>query len=101
MKPQKPVLAAFIEPTEVAEYTAFLEADRLTTFRTFFTHKAVLGLVICLNGIAGKVSFFQYSRDGIGNGQHQPAILKNWVFTADTFQLIYDVIYFYTRSERQ
>ena len=52
MKSQKPVLTAFIEATEVAEYTAFLEADRLATFRTFFAHKAVLGLVICVNGIA-------------------------------------------------
>jgi len=34
-------LAAFIEATEMAENTTLLETDRLTAFRTFFTHKAV------------------------------------------------------------
>ena len=85
----------------MTEYTAFLEADRLTTFRTFFAHKAVSGLMICVNSIAGKVSFFKYARDGIGDGQHQPAILKDGMLTADTFELIHDVIYFYTGSQRQ
>ena len=85
MKSLIPVLAALVEAAEVAENTAFLEADRLTAFRTFFAQKAVLGLVICFNGIAGNVPVFQYPRDGIGDGQHQPAILKDRMFTADTF----------------
>ena len=97
----KPVLAAFIEAAKVAEYTALLETDRLTTFRTLFAHKAVLGLVICHGGIAAKVSFFQYPGNGIRDGQHQSAILKDGMLTTDTFQLIHDVIYFYTRSQRQ
>ena len=58
MRVMKPVLAAFIEATEVAQNTAFLETDRLATFGTFFTHQAVLSLMICISGIAGKVSFF-------------------------------------------
>ena len=101
MRVMKPVLAAFIEATEVAQDTALLETDRLAALRTFFAHKAVLGLVICISGIAGKVSSFQYPGDGIGDGQHQPAILKDRMLTADTFELIHDVIYFYTGSQRQ
>ena len=68
MKSLVPVLTAFVEATEVTQYTAFLETDRLATLRTFFAHKAVLGLVICIRGITAKVSSFQYPGDGIGDG---------------------------------
>ena len=85
MKLLLPVLAAFIEATEMTEDTALLEANRLTAFRTFFTHKAVLAFVICFGSIARKVSSFQRPRDGVGDRQHQSAILKDGMLTADTF----------------
>ena len=81
----KPVLAALVEATEMAENTAFLEADRLAAFRTFFAQKAVLGFVVWFGVVAGNVPFFQDPGDGIGDGQHQSAILKDRMFTADTF----------------
>ncbi len=85
MKSLIPVLAAFIEAAEVTENTPLLKADRLAAFRTFFTHKAVLGLVICLNRIAGHIPPFQNACNGIGNGQHQAAVYKDGMLAADAF----------------
>jgi hypothetical protein len=84
MKPLIPILAAFIEPTEMAENTPFLKADRLAAFGAFFAHKAMLGFMTA-NGFPGKVSILQHPRNGIGDGQHQSAILKDRMLTADPF----------------
>ena len=78
-------LAAFIEATEVAEDTPLLKTDRLTAFRTFFAQKAVFRFVISFDGIAGNVPSIEHPRDGVRDGQHQSAVLKDRVLTADTF----------------
>ena len=91
-------LAAFIEATEVTENTTLLEADRLTAFRTFFTHKAVFRFVISFNGITGNIPSVQHPRNGVRDGQYQSAVLKDRMLTADTFKLVDDLIHFYTRS---
>ena len=79
----KPVLAAFIESAEVAKYTSFFKADCLAAFGAFFPHQAMLGLMAA-DGISGKVSVFQHARNGMGDGQHQSTILKNWMLTANS-----------------
>ena len=80
-----PVLAALIEATEMAENTTLLKTDRLTAFRTFFTQKAVFRFVISFDGIAGNVPSIQHPCDGVRDGQHQSAVLKDRMLTADTF----------------
>ena len=77
--------SAFVEATEVAEDTTLLETDRLTAFRTFFTHKAVFRFVISFDGVAGNVPSIQHPCDGVRDGQHQSAVLKDRMLTADTF----------------
>lgn len=84
MKSLKPVLAALVEATKVAEYTPLLEADRLTAFRALFTHEAVLRFVVGLSR-TGQISSFQHPGDGIGDGQHQTAVLKNRMLPTDAF----------------
>ena len=84
MKPLIPILAAFIEPTEMAENTPFLKADGLAAFRAFFAQKTMLGFMT-VNGISGKVSVFQHPRNGIRDRQHQSAILKNRMLSANPF----------------
>ncbi len=85
MKSLIPVLAAFIEAAEVTHHTPLLKTDRLAAFGAFFTQQTVLGFVPSSGGIAGKVSVFQHPRNGIGDGQHQSAILKDRMFTANSF----------------
>ena len=48
--------------------------------------------MILFDIFTGDVSFFQHPRDGIRNGQHQTAILKNRILAADTFELVDDFI---------
>ena len=81
---KKKFLAALIEAAEVTHHTAFFKTDGLAAFRALFAHQAVLGLVIFFGIFSGHILFFQNAGYGIRNGQHQAAILKNWILTADT-----------------
>ena len=98
---KKKFLAALVETTEMAHHAAFLETDGLAAFRTLFAHEAVLCFVAILKFFARHVPFFQHPCDGIRNGEHQAAVLKDRVLAADSLQLIDDFINRNPGSKRQ
>ena len=63
----EPALAAFVEAAEVTHHTAFLETDRLATFRAFFTHQAVFGFVVGGSILTAHVALFKNAGNCIRN----------------------------------
>ena len=93
MQLERELLTTFCETTEMTGHTSFLKADGLSTFRTGLSKKAVFIFDVALVIAIFEISLLQDAADGIGYGQNQSVLLKDGMFSANTFQLTHNVLH--------
>ena len=85
----RPSLSALGESAEMAVLAAFLEADGLAAFGAAGADQAVGRVALA---VAARVALFQYAGDGVGDGEHQAAVLEDGMFAADALELVDDLL---------